>query len=534
MTSKPRLKASTLSLVVLGALSLQGCATKQAWIPELEAATTTYQEIAQDPVVSALAAEELSLAEFQLQIAETAHEQFKPASVVKHEALVAQLKTLTAQQRARAQSANHKLDLAMGQQTLLSEAAIAAATPPPPAPIFDEPIMAAATPFDSQEDIASQVAALAQQLAALQRRIEQSNLQSQAGISNAQFPQGAVTPADGGSPFTSHLSQAARDPAGLEEEIHQQIALATQAQVNAEPSIAAAQPAKTAINAEPSIAAARPAQTTVYAEPAIAAARPAQTAVNAEPSIPGARPAQTAINAEPAIAAARPAQTTINAEPAIAAARPAQTAINAEPAIAAAHPAQAAVNAEPAIAAAHPAQTAINAEPAVAAAHPAQTAVNAEPPIAAALRAQQERKPLPAAKQLHRELLSMNARSSSQGMALTLGDRYFEGRSARLWTKRAERHLDNVAGFLRNNPQLSLAIEAHTDDEASSEENLDLSIDRATAIKSQLVLKGIDESRIKATGYGETRPIAGNDNPLGRLQNRRVELIFPDVQSTNP
>ena len=128
----------------------------------------------------------------------------------------------------------------------------------------------------------------------------------------------------------------------------------------------------------------------------------------------------------------------------------------------------------------------------------------------------------------------MNARSSSQGMALTLGDRYFEGRSARLWTKRAERHLDNVAGFLRNNPQLSLAIEAHTDDEASSEENLDLSIDRATAIKSQLVLKGIDESRIKATGYGETRPIAGNDNPLGRLQNRRVELIFPDVQSTNP
>ena len=486
MTSKPRLKASTLSLVVLGALSIQGCATKQIWIPELETATKTYQEIAQDPIVSALAAEELSLAEFQLQIAETAHEQFKPASVVKHEALVAQLKTLTAQQRARAQSANHKLDVAMGQQTLLSEAAIAAATPPPPSPIYDEPIIAAATPFDSQEDIASQVAALAQQLAALQRRIEQGKLQPQAGISNAQFPQGTVTPADGGSPFTSHLSQAIADPAGLEEEIHQQIALATQTQVNAEPSIKAA------------------------------------------------RPAQTAINAEPSIAAALPPQTAVNAEPLIAAALPPQTAVNAEPPIAAAHPAQTAVNAEPPIAAAHPAQTAVNAEPPIAAAHPAQTTVNAEPPIAAALRAQQERKPLPASKQLYRELLSMNARSSSQGMALTLGDRYFEGRSARLWTKRADRHLDNVAGFLRNNPQLSLAVEAHTDDEASSEENHDLSIDRATAIKSQLVLRGIEESRIKATGFGETRPIAGNDNPLGRLQNRRVELIFPDVPATNP
>ena len=531
MTSKPRLKASTLSLVVLGALSLQGCATKQAWIPELEAATTTYQEIAQDPVVSALAAEELSLAEFQLQIAETAHEQFKPASVVKHEALVAQLKALTAQQRARAQSANHKLDVAMGQQTLLSEAAIAAATPPPPSPIYDEPIIAAATPFDSQEDIASQVAALAQQLAALQRRIEQSKLQPQAGISNAQFPQGAVTPTDGRSPFTSHLSQSTTDPAGLEEEIQQQVALATQTQVNAEPSIAAALPAQTAVIAEPSIAAALPAQTAVNAEPSIAAAHPAQTAVNAEPPIAAALPAQTAVNAEPPIAAALPAQTAVNAEPSIAAAHPTQTAVNAEPSIAAALPAQTAVNAEPSIAAAHPAQTAVNAEPSIAA---AQTAVNAEPPIAAALRAQQERKPLPAAKQLHRELLSMNARSSSQGMALTLGDRYFEGRSARLWTKRAERHLDNVAGFLRNNPQLSLAIEAHTDDEASSEENQDLSIDRATAIKSQLVLRGIDESRIKATGYGETRPIAGNDNPLGRLQNRRVELIFPDVPATNP
>ena len=486
MTSKPRLKASTLSLVVLGALSIQGCATKQIWIPELETATKTYQEIAQDPIVSALAAEELSLAEFQLQIAETAHEQFKPASVVKHEALVAQLKTLTAQQRARAQSANHKLDVAMGQQTLLSEAAIAAATPPPPSPIYDEPIIAAATPFDSQEDIASQVAALAQQLAALQRRIDQGKLQPQAGISNAQFPQGTVTPADGGSPFTSHLSQDIADPAGLEEEIHQQIALATQTQVNAEPSITAARPAQTAINAEPSIAAALPPQTAVNAEPPIAAAIPPQTAVIAEPPIAAALPAQTAVNAEPPIAAAHPAQATVNAEPPIAAA------------------------------------------------HPAQTTVNAEPPIAAALRAQQERKPLPASKQLYRELLSMNARSSSQGMALTLGDRYFEGRSARLWTKRADRHLDNVAGFLRNNPQLSLAVEAHTDDEASSEENHDLSIDRATAIKSQLVLRGIEESRIKATGFGETRPIAGNDNPLGRLQNRRVELIFPDVPATNP
>ncbi len=395
MTSRTRLKASTLSLVVLGALSLNGCAGKQVWSPELESATKTYQEIAQDPLVSALAAEELAMAERQLQRAQTAQDQYKPVSWVQHEAQVAQLKTLTAQQRARALSANHKLQVAMGQQTLLSEATLMAAAPPPPE---IEPTMAAATPFDmsgpyyagAQGDIEAQLAALSQQLAALQIQLQaqSATIDTPQTLTAPQAQTNATPVAPVAAPI-GDLPLISADPAGLESEMAQQTAAAS------------------------------------------------------------------------------------------------------------------------------------------------STDIAAEPAIAAAMSVQQEQQPLPSAKQLHRELLAMNARSNSRGMALTLGDRYFEGRSSRLWSKRAARHLDNVAGFLDRNPRLSLDIEAHTDDEASSEENHDLSIDRATAIKSQLVLRGIEESRINATGFGESRPIAGNDNPLGRLQNRRVELIFPNIPAAN-
>ena len=130
---------------------------------------------------------------------------------------------------------------------------------------------------------------------------------------------------------------------------------------------------------------------------------------------------------------------------------------------------------------------------------------------------------------LNEELRAMNARPTSRGMSLTLGERYFESGSARLWNGRAGRHLDNIAAVLVENPDLLLEIEAHTDNTGTAEHRDNLTSDRAIAIKSALVLRGVNAARINATGFGDSAPVAGNDAPLGRLQNRRVEIIFPNV-----
>jgi outer membrane protein OmpA-like peptidoglycan-associated protein len=84
--------------------------------------------------------------------------------------------------------------------------------------------------------------------------------------------------------------------------------------------------------------------------------------------------------------------------------------------------------------------------------------------------------------------------------------------------------LDEVVGLLKENPSFTLSVEGHTDNTGKTAANLHLSTKRAEAVKIYLVSKGIEESRIKAEGYGETRPVAPNNTEKGRKANRRVEL----------
>lgn len=72
----------------------------------------------------------------------------------------------------------------------------------------------------------------------------------------------------------------------------------------------------------------------------------------------------------------------------------------------------------------------------------------------------------------------------------------------------------------------SLKLAGHTDNVGSESANLKLSKDRAEAVKAYLVAKGANPSRIEATGYGETQPIASNKTSEGRQQNRRVEFTL--------
>lgn len=85
--------------------------------------------------------------------------------------------------------------------------------------------------------------------------------------------------------------------------------------------------------------------------------------------------------------------------------------------------------------------------------------------------------------------------------------------------------LNRVAALLIEK-NFSLKLAGHTDNTGSMQLNLRLSKERAEAVKSYLVSKGANASRIEATGYGPTQPIASNATAEGRQQNRRVEFTL--------
>src|SRR5690606_18765738 len=85
--------------------------------------------------------------------------------------------------------------------------------------------------------------------------------------------------------------------------------------------------------------------------------------------------------------------------------------------------------------------------------------------------------------------------------------------------------LNKVAALLIEK-NFSLKLAGHTDNTGSMQTNMRLSKERAEAVKAYLVSKGANPSRIEATGYGPTQPIATNATAEGRQQNRRVEFTL--------
>jgi OOP family OmpA-OmpF porin len=82
-----------------------------------------------------------------------------------------------------------------------------------------------------------------------------------------------------------------------------------------------------------------------------------------------------------------------------------------------------------------------------------------------------------------------------------------------------------IAAMMKNNPDLTLSVEGHTDNVGDPQENQTLSEERARAVMSALVQNGVDASRLTAAGFGQNKPIADNTSEEGRAKNRRVELV---------
>jgi outer membrane protein OmpA-like peptidoglycan-associated protein len=85
--------------------------------------------------------------------------------------------------------------------------------------------------------------------------------------------------------------------------------------------------------------------------------------------------------------------------------------------------------------------------------------------------------------------------------------------------------IKEIAAALQKAPSLKLRIEGHTDSTGDAARNLELSKRRAESVKNALTDLGIAADRLTTDGFGQTRPIATNDTPQGRAENRRVELV---------
>lgn len=89
--------------------------------------------------------------------------------------------------------------------------------------------------------------------------------------------------------------------------------------------------------------------------------------------------------------------------------------------------------------------------------------------------------------------------------------------------------LDDIANVMVKYPETKIEVQGHTDSVGDSNSNLTLSQLRAQSVTSYLTSKGVDSNRIKSVGFGESMPIASNDNAEGREKNRRVEIkIIPN------
>ena len=116
-------------------------------------------------------------------------------------------------------------------------------------------------------------------------------------------------------------------------------------------------------------------------------------------------------------------------------------------------------------------------------------------------------------------------RDSARGLVANMSDVLFRSGSFELLPGARER-LAKVSGIVLAYPSLHVAVEGHTDSVGSDEYNQNLSELRAQSVRDYFVQQGIPASAVEARGFGKTAPIASNDTPEGRQQNRRVELVL--------
>ena len=85
--------------------------------------------------------------------------------------------------------------------------------------------------------------------------------------------------------------------------------------------------------------------------------------------------------------------------------------------------------------------------------------------------------------------------------------------------------INKIYKLMVKNTDVNFSVEGHTDTDGSEEINQTLSVARAKTVMNKLIELGIDKSRLKFTGFGESKPLDNNTTPEGKANNRRVEFV---------
>jgi outer membrane protein OmpA-like peptidoglycan-associated protein len=118
----------------------------------------------------------------------------------------------------------------------------------------------------------------------------------------------------------------------------------------------------------------------------------------------------------------------------------------------------------------------------------------------------------------------LQTRDSARGLIVSMSDVLFDTGQYSLKPGAREK-LAKVAGILLAYPGLNIEVGGYTDNVGGDEMNQKLSENRASSVRDYLVQQGVGMNSVSARGFGNTRPVASNDNSGGRQQNRRVELV---------
>jgi outer membrane protein OmpA-like peptidoglycan-associated protein len=136
-----------------------------------------------------------------------------------------------------------------------------------------------------------------------------------------------------------------------------------------------------------------------------------------------------------------------------------------------------------------------------------------------------ERFAVPANEAFDRTVLDLALAPEEVGATSEFKNVYFDFGKAELLPE-SHPELDRVANFLSKSTNITLEIGGHTDDVGSNEANQKLSEARAEAVLNYLVTRGVKRIRIKAVGYGKSRPLVKGTSEEDRAKNRRVEMTI--------